>query len=91
VLARSTRYCPWCLAGDGSRIQQAHGAAWQKRWHLPVVFACTVHRQLLLHRCSQCQRPVGSRRGGGLLPRLHDATLHPAQCRTPVRAGAHWR
>ncbi len=91
VLTRSTRYCPQCLARTGRWIQQAHGGPWEKRWHLPVVFACTVHRRLLLHQCPQCRRPVGTRRGGGLLARLHDATLHPAQCRTPVGAGAHWR
>jgi hypothetical protein len=91
VFTRSTRYCPQCLAGDGSPIQQAHGGAWQKVWHLPVVFACTVHRQLLSHQCPQCRQPVHSRHGGGLLPRLHDATLHPAQCRTTIGRGAHWR
>jgi TniQ len=91
VFTRSTRYCPQCLAGDGSQIQQAHGGAWQKRWHLPPVFACTVHRRLLLHQCPQCRRPVHSRPSGGLLPRLHDATLNPAQCRTTIGLGAHWR
>ncbi|SRR6266498_2115435 len=91
VLTGSTRYCPQCLAGDRSPIQQAHGGAWQKWWHLPVVFACTVHRRLLLHQCPGCRRPVHSRRGDDLLPRLQDATLHPTQCRTPIRPGAHWR
>jgi TniQ len=78
VLTRSTRYCPQCLAGNGSPIQQAHGGAWQKWWHLPVVFACMAHRRLLLHACPGCSRPVHSHHGGGLLPRLTDATLHPA-------------
>src|SRR6266545_7512392 len=27
VFTQSTRYCPQCLAGDGSPIQQAHGGA----------------------------------------------------------------
>ncbi len=35
VFTQSTRYCPQCLAGDGSAIQRAHGGAWQKLWHLP--------------------------------------------------------
>jgi TniQ len=91
VFTRSTRYCPQCLAGDGSPIQQAHGGAWQKWWHLPVVFACMVHRRLLLHQCPGCSRPVHSHHGGGLLPRLTDATLHPVQCRIPIGAGGHWR
>src|SRR6266498_4312312 len=47
VFTQSTRYCPECLAGDGSPIQQAHGGAWRKLWHLPPVFACTLHRRLL--------------------------------------------
>jgi TniQ len=91
VFSRSTRYCPQCLVADGSAIQQAHGAAWQKLWHLPAVFACTIHERLLLHQCPQCHQPVHARHGGSLLPRLHDPTLHPAQCRTTIGAGAHWR
>ena len=57
VFTSATRYCPQCLAGDGSRIQQQHGGAWQKAWRLPVVFACPAHRQLLEHLCP----PAGSR------------------------------
>ncbi len=91
VFSRSTRYCPRCLTGDGSAIQQAHGGAWQKLWHLLPVFACTAHQRLLLHDCPQCHQPVHGRRSGSLLPRLHDHTLHPAQCRTTIGAGAHWR
>lgn len=93
VLTQSTRYCPHCLAGDGSAIQQAHGGAWQKLWRLPVVFACTTHRRLLLHECPQCRRPAHSRRqNDGLLPRFQDATLHPAQCRSAIGPkGRNWR
>jgi hypothetical protein len=91
IFTHSTRYCPQCLAGDGSAIQQAHGAAWQKLWHLPPVFVCTLHRRLLLHDCPQCRQPVHGCKSGSLLPRLHDPTLHPAQCRTTIGAGAHWR
>jgi len=91
IVSRSTRYCPQCLAGDGSAIQQTHGGAWQKLWHLPAVFACTIHRRLLLHDCPQCHQPVHARHGGSLLPRLHDPTLHPAECRATIGAGAHWR
>jgi len=28
IVSRSTRYCPQCLAADGSAIQQTHGGAW---------------------------------------------------------------
>ncbi len=91
VFSRSTRYCPQCLAGDGTPIQQTHGAAWQKLWRLPPVFACTAHRRLLLHDCPECRQPVHACQSGSLLPRLHDSTLHPTQCRTTIGAGAHWR
>jgi hypothetical protein len=91
VSTQSTRYCPQCLAGNGSPIQQAHGGAWQKLWRLPPVFACILHRRLLLHRCPRCQQPVHSlRKAAGLFPRLQDATLHPAQCRTTIEPTAHW-
>jgi hypothetical protein len=40
ILARFSRYCPQCLAGDTSTIQRRHGGAWNKLWRLPVVFAC---------------------------------------------------
>jgi hypothetical protein len=40
IFSRFTRYCPQCLAGDGSLIQQRHGGAWSRLWRLPVVFAC---------------------------------------------------
>jgi hypothetical protein len=36
----TARYCPRCLAGDGSDIQNAHGGPWQIHWRLPVFFAC---------------------------------------------------
>jgi hypothetical protein len=91
VFTRSTRYCPQCLAGNGSPIQQAHGGPWKRLWRLPVVFACTIHQRLLLHRCPQCRQPLHYRPHVNPLPRLHDATLHPAQCRTTIRSGTHWR
>lgn len=28
VFSRASRYCPDCLAGDGSAIQQRHGGGW---------------------------------------------------------------
>lgn len=93
VFTQSTRYCPQCLAGDGSAIQRAHGGAWQRLWHLPPIFACIRHRRLLLHQCPQCRQPVHARhqRAASLVPRAQDASLHPAQCRTTIRAGAHWK
>ena len=34
LFAPATRYCPECLAGDGSAIQESFGGPWLKDWHL---------------------------------------------------------
>jgi hypothetical protein len=97
VFTSATRYCPQCLAGDGSYIQQQHGGAWQRAWRLPVVFACPVHRRLLEHRCPSCRQPAMSaalRAPAWLIPRAFNGGLHPAQCRAalqPQAAGRHAR
>jgi hypothetical protein len=85
VLSRSTRYCPDCLAGDGSTIQQCHGGAWNKLWRLPVVFACPTHGRLLEHACPACGVPAHHRtiKGSQMLPLPTLAGLHPAACRQP--------
>ncbi|WP_328958011.1 TniQ family protein [Kitasatospora purpeofusca] len=79
----STRYCPTCLDGDGSSVQRLHGGAWQRQWHLPVVFACTLHQRLLEDRCPTCHQPVNAPFLGraGLIPNLNADGLHPLQCR----------
>ena len=90
LLAPVTRYCPGCLAGDGSAIQESFGGPWLKAWHLPVVFACPAHQRLLEHLCPECGRPVRGRRPGSqfsLLPATRAAGLHPAQCRTETGHG----
>jgi hypothetical protein len=80
VFGHWSRYCPQCLACDGSPIQDAHGGAWQRLWRLPPVFACTVHRRLLADRCPACRQPTLR------LPRCPRAEgLHPAQCCNNVR------
>ncbi|GAA0596402.1 hypothetical protein GCM10010174_09580 [Kutzneria viridogrisea] len=88
VLTQSTRYCPRCLAGDGSAIQQAHGGAWQRLWRLAPVFACTTHRCLLEHECPRCHRPAQSSARPSTLFLAYDQRvgLHPAQCRAPLSA-----
>lgn len=97
LFTSATRYCPQCLAGDGSPIQQQHGGAWQKAWRLPVVFACPVHRRLLEHLCPSCRQPAMSAAPGApawLIPRAFHAGLHPAQCRAalqPQAVGRHVR
>jgi hypothetical protein len=86
IFSRFTRYCPQCLAGDGSVIQQRHGGAWSRLWRLPVVFACPRHQRLLEHTCPTCRRPALHRARGGqaLLPHESNSTLHPAVCRNTV-------
>ncbi len=79
---RSTRYCPHCLAGDGSEIQRLHGGSWQRLWRLPVVFACPKHHCFLQNRCPACDQLVQfTARTRSLIPRPGDASLRPAQCR----------
>jgi TniQ protein len=92
ILSRSTRYCPDCLTGDGSLIQQRHGGAWNKLWRLPVVFACPIHRRLLRHACPVCRDPVHHRaHGAQLLPSPSDASVHPTACRNPVTTASPGR
>ena len=89
VYLQWTRYCPQCLAGDSSTIQQDHGGPWKRTWRLPITFCCLIHHRLLEHLCPQCQEPVNSRPGtdGGtdlLIISSHATDLHPTQCRNPV-------
>ena len=87
VFAPATRYCPDCLTGDRSAIQEAFGGPWHKAWHLPVVFACPLHQRLLEHRCPECDQVVRARRPGtysALLPAMHVGGLRPAQCRAEL-------
>ncbi|SRR6266540_604474 len=86
IFARFSRYCPQCLAGDGSIIQQRHGGGWNKLWRLPTVFACPTHRRLLEYACPTCAQPALSRgSGAAMVPRGGDSTLHPAACRASTR------
>ena len=83
LFAVTPRFCPGCLAGDGSPIQQQYGGPWKKTWQLPVAFACPVHRCFLSEACT-AQHP--GRPGAGMLIEFPAAAgLHPAQCRSPMR------
>jgi hypothetical protein len=84
VLAPATRYCPDCLTGDGSAIQEALGGAWLKAWHIPVVFACPLHRRLLEHRCPDCGASSGA---CGLVPRPRSCPRCVQPGSTPPSAG----
>ncbi|MGW2606492.1 TniQ family protein [Streptomyces mirabilis] len=86
----SSRYCPNCLAGNGSTIQNTSGGPWKLRWHIPVSFACTAHSRLLEHGCPQCgghpNRPSNTERQG-LITQRTIGGLHPAQCRHLLASG----
>ncbi|MFE2729338.1 TniQ family protein [Kitasatospora sp. NPDC059327] len=80
LFAASVRYCPACLAGDGTPVQNQHGGPWQRAWRLPVSFACLRHQRFLEHLCPDCQRPfIGRSSHLVALPSI--GGLHPAQCR----------
>ena len=86
IFGRAIRYCPTCLAGDGSPIQNEHGGAWQRRWHLPVVFACTTHQHLLTEHCPACRRP-NHHDADQPVPSATVPALHPTQCRNRTASG----
>lgn len=84
AVSLSTRFCPDCLSGDGSPIQEAYGGPWVLRWHLPFVFACTIHRRLLHSQCPACRSGLArSYKGRATLITQPGTTqvLHPLQCR----------
>jgi hypothetical protein len=89
VLTRFTRYCPPCLAGNGSPIQDRHGGAWQRQWRLPVIFLCVRHRRLLSHQCPSCGAFAQFVRTASAIARLSDDSLHPWQCRFTGRSAPH--
>ncbi|MFF2514383.1 TniQ family protein [Streptomyces sp. NPDC058086] len=84
AVSQSSRFCPQCLNGDGSPVQEAYGGPWNLRWHLPFVFACTIHRQLLHSRCPSCRSDLAqSYKGRATLITQPGSAhiLHPLQCR----------
>ncbi|MEV8035156.1 TniQ family protein [Streptomyces sp. NPDC086182] len=78
----SPRFCPSCLAGNGTPAQQLHGGPWHKLWHLPVTFTCIEHQTYLEADCPHCGQPHSV--SGRLIERANDHTLHPAQCRWTI-------
>ncbi|MGV9884086.1 TniQ family protein [Streptomyces sp. NPDC003006] len=84
LLLSHSRYCPACLAGDGTPIQTRHGRPWKRQWRLAVVFACLDHWTFLRSECPRCRLPALSGRSGSplaLLPAANAPRLHPSQCR----------
>ncbi|MFB6811189.1 TniQ family protein [Streptomyces sp. NPDC056387] len=82
LFATTARYCPHCLAGDGSAIQNAHGGPWKILWRLPVVFACPLHKVFLEHLCPHCHKPINFSSRTQLVPRPAATVVHPARCRS---------
>ncbi|MEU2108724.1 TniQ family protein [Streptomyces sp. NPDC019507] len=78
----SPRYCPPCLRGNGSAIQQAWGGPWKLQWHLPVTFVCPQHHLLLESVCPGCRRQLNTSISGRFnLIASPDTRLHALQCR----------
>ncbi len=87
VLTTRTQYCPDCLAGDGSEIQQHLGGAWRRLWWLPPVFCCPRHERFLRRHCHHCGEPAQNRHSNDLIARPRDSELHPLQCRATPQPG----
>jgi hypothetical protein len=85
MFSTSIRYCPDCLAEDGSPLQQHYGGSWKKIWHLPVTFACLQHQRFLREGCTQAH--PGGPAAWRLIAFPSASALHPAQCRLPLQAG----
>lgn len=64
AVAYSSRYCPECLRGDGTPVQDMLGGAWRLPWYLPVVFACPTHPRLLECFCPSCHSVPNGRASG---------------------------
>jgi hypothetical protein len=81
LFAGTPRFCPDCLAGDGSPVQQQYGGPWKKTWQLPVTCACPGHHRFPREACPV---PHPGRPGiAMLIPFPSAAAPHPAQCRLP--------
>lgn len=76
------RYCPACLAGDSTAIQQSYGGPWKKIWHLPIAFACPEHHAFLRDTCPRLHPLFAAPHL--LIAPASEEVLHPAQCRSPT-------
>lgn len=91
LFGKITRYCPRCLAGDDSLIQQRYGGTWHALWRLPSLFLCVEHRCFLEHLCPVCGQPITGNENRRLISRSAAVGLHPAQCRASVAsASGQW-
>lgn len=84
LCGRVIRWCPECLAGDGTPVQDQLGGAWRGTWRLAAVFGCTCHQRLLAYLCPGCSRPAAAARGpAAAVPDARRSDVHPAHCRLP--------
>ncbi|MFF3159562.1 TniQ family protein [Streptomyces sp. NPDC057910] len=84
ILFACSRYCPLCLAGDGSPIQDKYGGPWKRHWRLAITFACLKHNVFLRHDCPACGQLALSGDANSklrLLPAAAVHGLHAVQCR----------
>ncbi|MER7671317.1 TniQ family protein [Kitasatospora sp. NPDC096128] len=84
LLAAYSRYCPLCLAGDGSPVQNKYGGPWKRQWRLAITFACLDHNVFLRHHCPTCGQLALSGYPDSplsLMPSAGAHGLHAAQCR----------
>jgi hypothetical protein len=77
-------FCRSCLRQDREPY-------FRRRWRLAFITCCTLHGQLLLDRCSNCQSPVQPHRADmvrrrGLADQI--AMTRCAQCGVDIRRGA---
>ena len=85
LFSTSIRYCPDCLAGNSSLVQQQYGGPWKKTWHLPVTSACLQHQRFPREGCAQAH--PGGPAAWRLIAFPSASAPHPAQCRLPLQAG----
>ncbi len=77
-------FCRSCLRED-------HEPYFRRRWRLAFVTCCTLHGQLLLDRCTNCQSPVQPHRADMVRRRGlsdHAAMTRCTHCGVDIRRGA---
>jgi hypothetical protein len=82
AMSASSRFCPQCLRGGGSQVENSFGGAWKLHWHLPISFACVLHEKILERDCPGCNSPLNSSTSStSLIVNPGITGIHPTQCR----------
>ncbi|MET7484883.1 TniQ family protein [Streptomyces sp. NPDC005538] len=87
---RNTRYCPECLFGSGTEIEQLLGGAWWRLWRVPAVFVCCRHQRILSTRCSGCGQPAQVSKPGHAILHLRGSASPPMQEQHRTEGHPHW-